>query len=285
MWTTNSAKMSQVSCSDKHAATAPGREMGSAGDGANEKESETVGEELQKPGASYIEMIGRAILDSPTKKLCLQDIYESIERAHPYFRSAHPGWRNSVRHNLSLHECFYKGERCENGKGHYWYVHPMNLDDFRRGDFRRRLVKARVRRMQSYCHPYAPEFYCSYAPLQYYVATTSTTPAAAVPLSRAYYPAVSSGPLPTASTRGFPFPTVAANLPLCISTQPLNNGSSRSPGGEHVGGYQQVINTAGARLNGLGSSQAVATSAPSTQTAFASPPGFLFTVKNILSTQ
>ena len=104
-----------------------------------------------KPDVSYIEMIARVILSSHEKKLCLQDIYDGIERLYPFFRSAPPRWRNSVRHNLSLHECFCKGERCENGKGHYWCIHPANLEDFLRGDFRRRLIKSRVRQMQQ-CH-------------------------------------------------------------------------------------------------------------------------------------
>lgn len=126
----------------------------------------------QKPDISYIEMIARAILESPTKKLRLQEIYDSIERGYPYFRNADPGWRNSVRHNLSLHECFCKGERCENGKGHYWVIHPANLPDFQRGDFRRRLIRSRARRLQQ-CqylqyHPYAPELHCgTYTPLHY----------------------------------------------------------------------------------------------------------------------
>lgn len=126
---------------------------------------------MQKPDISYIELIAKAILAAPLKRLCLQEIYDYIERSHLYFREADPGWRNSVRHNLSLHECFCKGDRCENGKGHYWFVNPANLEDFRRGDFRRRLVKARVRRaMQDLyvrCHPY---FTASspYAPLRSY---------------------------------------------------------------------------------------------------------------------
>lgn len=114
-------------------------------------------EGMQKPDISYIELIAKAILAAPLKRLCLQEIYDYIERSHLYFREADPGWRNSVRHNLSLHECFCKGDRCENGKGHYWYVNPANLEDFRRGDFRRRLVTARVRRAQELyvrCHPY-----------------------------------------------------------------------------------------------------------------------------------
>ncbi len=248
---------------------------------ADNKEQWDASEEVQKPDVSYIEMIARAILDSPTKKLCLQDIYESIEKNYPYFRTAHPGWRNSVRHNLSLHECFYKGERCENGKGHYWYVHPLNLEDFQRGDFRRRLVKERVRRMQSLCHPYAPELYCSYAPLRYLVAATSApSPTATLPLPCAttYYPAVTHSPVHAAITEGLTLRPVAAPFPLCIPTQPLFNTSPGAGASTCMGAQQQTVKTTGVRP-----SQSLLNTSPARTST--SPPGFLFTMKNILSTQ
>lgn len=39
----------------------------------------------------------------------------------------------------------FKG-RAANGKGHYWAIHPANLEDFKRGDFRRRKAQRKVRR-------------------------------------------------------------------------------------------------------------------------------------------
>lgn len=39
-----------------------------------------------------------------------------------------------------------KSGRSANGKGHYWTIHPANLEDFSRGDFRRRRAQRRVRR-------------------------------------------------------------------------------------------------------------------------------------------
>lgn len=55
-------------------------------------------------------------------------------------------WRNSVRHNLSLNECFVKAGRSDNGKGHFWAIHPANLEDFSKGDYHRRRARRRIRR-------------------------------------------------------------------------------------------------------------------------------------------
>lgn len=51
----------------------------------------------------------------------------------------------SIRHNLSLNECFVKVGRAENGKGNYWAVHPACIDDFSKGDYRRRQARRRAR--------------------------------------------------------------------------------------------------------------------------------------------
>ncbi|XP_039970097.1 forkhead box protein O [Bactrocera tryoni] len=102
--------------------------------------------EEPKPQYSYIGLIAMAILSSVETKLVLSDIYQHILDNYPYFRARGPGWRNSIRHNLSLNDCFIKSGRSANGKGHYWAIHPANIDDFRRGDFRRRKAQRKVRK-------------------------------------------------------------------------------------------------------------------------------------------
>ncbi|CAH1103280.1 unnamed protein product [Psylliodes chrysocephalus] len=102
--------------------------------------------EEPKPQHSYIGLIAMAILSSPDCKLVLSDIYQHILDHYPYFRTRGPGWRNSIRHNLSLNDCFIKAGRSANGKGHYWAIHPANVDDFRKGDFRRRKAQRKVRK-------------------------------------------------------------------------------------------------------------------------------------------
>ncbi|KAJ7904236.1 fork head domain-containing protein [Mycena olivaceomarginata] len=66
---------------------------------------------------------------SPNQKLLLEDIYYAIESRFPYFRTAPNGWKNSVRHNLSLNPCFEKVPRplTDRGKGSYWTVND-NVD-------------------------------------------------------------------------------------------------------------------------------------------------------------
>lgn len=102
--------------------------------------------EEPKPQHSYIGLIAIAILNSPECKLVLSDIYQYILDNYPYFRTRGPGWRNSIRHNLSLNDCFVKAGRSANGKGHYWAIHPANQEDFKKGDFRRRKAQRKVRK-------------------------------------------------------------------------------------------------------------------------------------------
>uniref|UniRef100_A0A670Z301 Forkhead box protein G1 n=1 Tax=Pseudonaja textilis TaxID=8673 RepID=A0A670Z301_PSETE len=90
-----------------------------------------------KPNQSYVALISTAILSSPRKKLLLSDIYQWIMDHYPYFKNK-KSWRNSVRHNLSLNECFVKAGHSNNGKGHFWAIHPDNLEDFSKGVYHRR---------------------------------------------------------------------------------------------------------------------------------------------------
>lgn len=91
-----------------------------------------------RPAASltYIARIAKVILSSPSKKLKLASIYSAMEERFPYLRNGGPGWKNSVRHNLSVNDCFMKVDRCEDGRGHYWGVHQAHLKDFQQGNFR-----------------------------------------------------------------------------------------------------------------------------------------------------
>ncbi|OMJ23160.1 Forkhead box protein J2 [Smittium culicis] len=73
---------------------------------------------------SYATIITYAILHHPTKKMTLNEIYNWILNRYPHFKDAGCGWKNSIRHNLSLNRIFVKMTRPEKkaGKGSYWTV-------------------------------------------------------------------------------------------------------------------------------------------------------------------
>ncbi|KAM9846026.1 forkhead box protein M1 [Aulostomus maculatus] len=69
-------------------------------------------------------MIQFAINSQRNRRMTLKEIYTWIEDHFPYFREvAKPGWKNSIRHNLSLHDMFIR-ETSPDGKISFWTIRP-----------------------------------------------------------------------------------------------------------------------------------------------------------------
>lgn len=65
-----------------------------------------------KPPLSFSSLIFMAIENATEKALPVKEIYAWIVKHFPYFKTAPTGWKNSVRHNLSLNKCFQKVEKA-----------------------------------------------------------------------------------------------------------------------------------------------------------------------------
>ena len=105
-----------------------------------------------KPPYSYIALITMALESATSGMMTLNEIYSFIMNRFPYFKNNQQRWQNSIRHSLSLNDCFVKVPRARGrprGKGNYWTLHSSCGDMFASGSFLRRAKKFKLHRHQA----------------------------------------------------------------------------------------------------------------------------------------
>lgn len=97
-----------------------------------------------KPPYSYVALIRQAIHSSKLQRMTLNEIYQWIIDAYPYFRTAPAKWKvrrrsspassssgssfqNSIRHNLSLNKCFKRLQRNTNDPGKVGSIETVSV--------------------------------------------------------------------------------------------------------------------------------------------------------------
>lgn len=92
---------------------------------------------VARPPYTYCNLIAMAIHSSEEKQLPLKAIYNYISCNFPYYANDSKGWKNSIRHNLSLNPGFIKIS-LNDRRGNKWAIHPDHKNMLEHGYSKRR---------------------------------------------------------------------------------------------------------------------------------------------------
>merc|ERR1712156_1212806 len=126
-----SSPMQQVPSSASSTTSSNRKKNQKSQNGSNASGNEGKENGFPKPAYSYSCLIALALKNSHTGSMSVSEIYKFMCEHFPYFKNAPSGWKNSVRHNLSLNKCFEKIEKPQsNGsqrKGCLWAMNPNKI--------------------------------------------------------------------------------------------------------------------------------------------------------------
>ncbi|CAJ0966417.1 unnamed protein product [Ranitomeya imitator] len=79
-----------------------------------------------RPPFSHSALIAMALQNAPEKKLSLRQICNYVINKFPFYQKNQDSWKKSMKHILSVHNCFKKMARDDSdpGRGSYWTLDP-----------------------------------------------------------------------------------------------------------------------------------------------------------------